>query len=58
VIATDDGSWERAQARMSRAERRTYRDVPVQGLRHGTQVQRLNAVRAVARYVGDLLAQN
>jgi hypothetical protein len=55
VIATDDGSWEKANARMTARERRTYADLDVRGLALGSDVQRLTAQRAVQRYRPDLV---
>lgn len=55
VVATDDGSWEKATARMSRAERRTYSGLPVRGLTLGANVRRMKAQQAVQRYRPDLV---
>jgi hypothetical protein len=55
VIATDDGSWERANARMNARERHVYAGRAVPGLALGNNVQRLTAQRAVQRYRPDLV---
>jgi hypothetical protein len=55
VIATDDGSWEKAKARMSARERRAYAHLDVPGLVLGSNVKRLSAQRAVQRYRPDLV---
>lgn len=55
IIATDDGSWEKASARMNARERREYAGRDVRGLALGNNVQRLTAQRAVQRYRPDLV---
>ena len=55
ITATDDGSWEKAKARMTARERRDYADYDVRGLVLGDNVQRLSAQRAVQRYRPDLV---
>ncbi len=55
VIATDDASWEKPQARMSARERRELVGRDVRGLALGGNVQRLSAQRAVRRYAPDLV---
>ena len=55
IIATDDGSWEKANARMTTRERRTYAGHDVRGLALGNNVQRLTAQRAVQQYRPDLV---
>lgn len=53
VQATDSGAWSDPNARMTRAERRTQRDVP--GLSLGTDVEQLDALRAIRRYRPELV---
>lgn len=55
VIATDDGSWEKAQARMNARERREHAKGDVKGLALGANVQRFSAQRAVERFRPDLV---
>jgi hypothetical protein len=55
VRATDSGRWERAAARLSAAERRAWRGVPLAGVRLGNNVERLGAVAAVRRYRPDIV---
>jgi hypothetical protein len=55
VIASDSGAWEVPEARMSAAERRRYRDVPVPGLTLGQTVQRLSARAAIRKFAPDLV---
>ncbi|HEY6882107.1 MAG TPA: hypothetical protein VI299_28955 [Polyangiales bacterium] len=53
VHATDSGAWSDPRARMTRAERRSLRDVP--GLALGEDVEQLDAVRAIRRYRPELV---
>lgn len=53
VVATDDASWSSPRARMSAAERRALKGVPVPGLAPGAGVARLDAVRAVKKHRPD-----
>ncbi len=55
VVASDDGSWSRAEGRMSRADRRRYRGVSLSGIHAGVDVLRLGAVAAVKRAAADLV---
>jgi hypothetical protein len=55
VVATDDGSWRQPGARMSRAERRAYRQVAVPGLAPGSSVQQMSATQAVRTYRPELV---
>ncbi len=55
IVATDDGSWEKAKARMTTRERRDYAGVDVRGLALGNNVKKVSAQRAVQRYRPDLV---
>lgn len=55
VRATDDTSWAKPEVRMSARDREEFRDVPVQGLRPGRNVEALSARAAVTRYAPDVV---
>lgn len=55
ITATDSGAWLDPRARMTPAERRRHRGVPVAGLAPGPDVMRLDAPRAIDRYRPDLV---
>ena len=55
ITATDSGSWERPQARMSAAEHRALRHTEVAGLKPGEGVLRLGAVEAIRTLKPDLV---
>lgn len=54
VIATDDGSWARAGARQSAADRRAFRGVSFAGIRM-EGVERMSVTRAVATHRPDVV---
>lgn len=55
VIATDDGSWEQPERRMSAAERRLLREQFVPGIALGPGVRRLSAQAAVRKLRPDVV---
>ncbi len=55
VVATDDMSWRRPVARMSRREQRLYAKVPIGGIKSDAHVMRLAASTAVKRFRPDLV---
>jgi hypothetical protein len=55
VVATDDHSWTKAQARSNAADRRAYGATPFAGIRAATHVQKRRASTAVAQERPDLV---
>lgn len=57
IIATDDKSWSKAHARMSAADRQTFKNVAVAGIQIASHfdVKKMAAVTAVKRYSPDLV---
>lgn len=55
VLATDDGSWSKATARMTSAERREHRGVAMAGIRAAAHVEKRGALAAVKRSRPDLV---
>ncbi len=55
VIASDSGAWERPEARMNAADKREHRGRDVPGLRLEADVQRLDALPAIARHRPDVV---
>lgn len=55
VVATDSGTWQKPEARMSAREQRTHRKRAVPGLSLGENVIRCEARRAVRRFVPELV---
>lgn len=55
LVATDSGAWEEPARRMSAAERTELARVAVPGLQLGTNVVRLDALKAVRQYASELV---
>lgn len=55
VIATDDASWVKPQARMSDADRVEFAGHDIRGLALGDNVEKLSAQRSVEKYKPDLV---
>jgi hypothetical protein len=55
VRATDSGGWSKSSARMTPAEQRQWRRVPLAGIPLGQNVERLDALDAVRRYRPDVV---
>ncbi len=53
IVAVDDGSWEKPAGRMSSAERRRLRGVPIAGLVPGENVMRGDAARLARKLKPD-----